>query len=128
MVKSENSPSPLVGSGISIDDAIKGSTAICVGTLKSRGDGPSADAPGEANFQNAEITIQDSLKGSLSGDIKVDYSVKGIIRGEISPTVNTVYIYFITGSNANQYQVIKLLAATTENISNVRGKLATQQQ
>ncbi|MEO6052597.1 MAG: hypothetical protein ABIP97_01150 [Chthoniobacterales bacterium] len=112
-----------VGSERSPDNAIKASTTIGIGILEESGNAATSDTPGADYFNNAKITLHDTLKGSLIGKVTVNYSLK--TGKESAPLVKTPYIIFLTSSNSAQNRIIKLLPATADDIAKVKAKLSS---
>jgi hypothetical protein len=99
--------------------------AIFVGQFITLGDGPGADEPGMEYFDNAQVKVEQSLKGTLSGIVKVSYSVMSIpTEKESSPKSLKDYIFFINIISPTQLSVVKLLPATDQNVAKIKALIA----
>jgi hypothetical protein len=119
--------SKLIGDRFNVADVIKTSDEVAIGQFQSLGDG-NADDLG-ASYSNAIITITQSLKGSLAGEIKVFYGIYSTVNAaerEEHPFRNVEYVIFIKGVDPKGYTLIKLLHATNENIAKVKALIAAK--
>lgn len=110
-----------------IEIAIKESTDIVVAAFTKLGfGGPDADA--ESFYEQAEIKIITALKGTLSGNIPVSYTIQwypGNIK-ETIPVIGTQYIMFIQKLGPQENRIKKILPATDEKVSSVKALIVAQ--
>jgi hypothetical protein len=125
MANVDNPPMP--GHEAKEQDLIKKKNEIVVAKFISLGSG-GLDELGASSYEKAEIEITQTLRGNLSGHLKVSYVVKSLPTNEqeARPTIDILYIMFIHSLGANEYETEKLLPATDQNISRIKALIASQ--
>jgi len=96
-----------------IEDVINESSDIVVGQFQTLGFSI-RDDHGKVQYAQAEIEVQDRLKGMLPDHSRVTYTVCAKSR-EIAPVLGTKYIMIVSG-----FEVVKLLHVSSENMGMVR--------
>ena len=120
-----NNPPVLPGHLKKGEELMKIATDIIVGKFTSLGNG-STDSPGASFYEKADLTVINSLKGSLSGNIQASYSVRTfpLNKKEAQPTIGTQYVMFIQKLGPTEYEIKKLLPATDDSITKVKALIA----
>jgi hypothetical protein len=126
----------LTGHDRTIEDTGSKSTDIVVGSFISLGY-PQPASAGMCVDSKAKFHVDKSLKGALSGELTVEYSLVSIempnsqFRKEMQPTVGTKYILCIINTKSipelknapETYQIVKIIEGNDSNLSTVNQAL-----
>jgi hypothetical protein len=86
------------------------------------------DNAGALSYEQDDIQIIRALRGQLSGKLKVSFEIltfPGKDR-ETLPVLGTEYVMFIKKLGASDFEIIKLLKATDDNIAKIKTLTTSQ--
>ena len=119
------SPTRLLGDRLIESDAVKKADFIVIGQFVSLGN-PNLDSENDS-YSHAVISITQSLKGQLNGEIKASFALhfsSVAAEREIKPRLNTDYLIFLEGKTTSALRIIKLLTGTDDNVTKVKTSIA----
>jgi hypothetical protein len=99
--------------------------AIFIGEFLSLGS-PTLDFPARIDYHAAPVQIDQILKGSLSGTVKVSYFVETVGEKEANPEVAAKYIFFVKITGSGRLYAVKLLPLNPENLNVIEGIITSQ--
>jgi hypothetical protein len=85
-----------------------------------------ADNAGALSYEQVNIEITSVLKGKLSGKYKVSFELHTFppSEHEIVPTLGIEYIMFIKTLSPDEYEVVKVLPSSAQNVARIKALIA----
>jgi hypothetical protein len=113
----------LSGSRYKIEDVIQKRVAVFVGKINDLG-GSSGRSIGVDVYHRVMVTCLQNLSGHVDTQLKVRLNVSW--PDEAPPVLNTPYIFVVRKEEGSlsDYDVLKLLPATDDNIAKVKALIA----
>jgi len=120
----------LPGNTVNEQELINSKTDIVIAKFISLGNA-SIDELGATYYERAQIQISSSLRGLLSGTIKISFSAKTFPKNEkdVLPTLNTEYILFIRNQkiDPDDYELQKIIPASAANLTRIKALVASKE-
>jgi len=115
----------LTGHVKSSEKAVKEATDIVIATFIKLGF-PGSDSDGADFYEQAQIQVFSALKGTLSGNVQVSYSVQAMPGKdqESAPASGVQYLMFMQKLGPTEYEIKKLMPATEANVSAIKALIA----